>query len=139
MTLASIKIHPFDEEQTENQNDTITYTSKSLCCISIDSSIRQWVLQLVKTSRFDTFLLVMIVLNSVTMALVDYRHVDENYEPLTAGSWRNQTIEIAEVIFLVIFVMESLSKMIAFGFINGKNAYLKDAWNCFDFVIVVLR
>lgn len=81
----------------------------------------------------------MIVLNSVTMALVDYRHVDKNYEPLTAGSWRNQTIEIAEVIFLVVFVMESLSKMIAFGFINGKNAYLKDTWNCFDFVIVVLR
>ena len=36
-------------------------------------------------------------------------------------------------------VLTSHTSKYQFGFINGKNAYLKDAWNCFDFVIVVLR
>ena len=29
-------------------------------------------------------------------------------------------------------------KIVAFGFLFGRNHYLHDAWNCMDFLIVVM-
>ena len=40
--------------------------------------------------------------------------------------------------FSVIFVLESIIKIIAMGFIFHKHSYLRDAWNCLDFFIVVV-
>jgi len=38
----------------------------------------------------------------------------------------------------MIFALESILKIIAFGLIfNGPNSYLRNAWNINDFVIVI--
>ena len=39
---------------------------------------------------------------------------------------------------LVVLEAELAIKAIASGFINPPSAYLKDSWNCFDFVVVIL-
>ena len=39
----------------------------------------------------------------------------------------------------IVFVIEMILKILACGFIfNGKNSYLRNAWNILDFIIVTI-
>jgi voltage-dependent calcium channel L type alpha-1D len=93
--------------------------------------------QIVTSSFFNNAILVAIILNSIAIACVDYRFVDESYQPRTDDSLRNSVIEKAEIVFTIIFAAECLLKSIAFGFVRGKEAYLRDGWNVLDFIIVM--
>ena len=49
------------------------------------------------------------------------------------------TLIIIDTITTVIFALESLLKIIAFGFIlNGRPSYLRNLWNMLDFIIIIL-
>ncbi|CAB1336743.1 unnamed protein product, partial [Coregonus sp. 'balchen'] len=50
----------------------------------------------------------------------------------------NTSLESLEYIFLVIFTLECFLKIIAYGFIFHEGAYLRNAWNLLDFVIVFM-
>jgi hypothetical protein len=89
-------------------------------------------------SPFDKFILAAIVVNSITIACVDYRHIDSNYQPSTELSIRNNLIEKAEYIFTIIFSLECLLKCAAYGVWRGKQSYLRDGWNVLDFCIVAV-
>ena len=116
------------------------YASKSLGLFSLASQTRQWLIKnCTSGSFFDSFILVLILLNSLMMAFRDYRFVDANYEPVSDNSVRNYVAEKAEILFTIAFILECLTKILAFGFIEGEKAYLKSPWNVFDFVIVVCR
>lgn len=129
--MRSAEVHPMDGSM---------YAPFSLGFISIESPIRKWLIKVASPgTKFDFFILMMIILNSTLMAFVDYRYVNDDYEPLSDVSWRNRTLEIAEYIFLIIFFVECLAKIIAFGFIRGRHAYLRSSWNVFDFITVVIR
>ena len=39
---------------------------------------------------------------------------------------------------MVIFAVEALIKIIAYGFVLHSGAYLRNAWNVLDFVIVIV-
>lgn len=41
------------------------------------------------------------------------------------------------MIFLIIFILEFVIKVIARGFVLGKFTYLRDPWNCFDLLIII--
>lgn len=43
----------------------------------------------------------------------------------------------SDVVFMVMFTVEFLIKIIADGFIFGPRAYIKSAWNKFDFVVLI--
>ena len=110
---------------------------RSLNCTEKHAGLYKDLQQLVLSSLFNNFILVAIILNSITIACVDYRVVDDDYQPRTDGSVRNSIIEKAEIVFTIIFAAECLLKSIAFGFARGKEAYLKDGWNVLDFIIVL--
>ena len=90
------------------------------------------------SSIFDNFILAAIVLNSITLACVDYEHVDSQYQPSTDSSPRNLIIEKAEYVFTFIFACECILKCAAYGLWRGKQAYFRDGWNVLDFCIVVV-
>jgi len=46
--------------------------------------------------------------------------------------------EKVEYLFLAIFTIESVIKIIAFGFVCHQDAYLRNGWNILDFVIVTI-
>lgn len=46
--------------------------------------------------------------------------------------------EVAEYVFLAVFTMEAVLKIIAYGFLFHPGAYLRNGWNILDFVIVVV-
>jgi voltage-dependent calcium channel L type alpha-1D len=56
--------------------------------------------------------------------------------------YRNFHIYVAqeqlEFVFLVIFSLEAVVKIIAYGFVLHPGAYLRSGWNFLDFVIVVI-
>ena len=53
-----------------------------------------------------------------------------------------RTLVIFDVIFLIIFVIEAVLKIIAFGFFwnnyKGVQAYIRNGWNVLDFTVVVV-
>jgi len=46
--------------------------------------------------------------------------------------------EYVEYVFLVIFTLESIIKIVAYGFVLHPYAYLRSGWNFLDFTIVVV-
>ncbi|CAF5209100.1 unnamed protein product, partial [Rotaria magnacalcarata] len=50
----------------------------------------------------------------------------------------NSKLEQIEYIFLAIFTLESILKIIAYGLCLHPNAYLRNGWNLLDFTIVVV-
>lgn len=65
--------------------------------------------------------------------MVGDTYISEN-EPEDKG-WRDAS-HIVNLVFTFIFVLESLLKMVAFGFCVDKNSYLRDTWSILDFFIV---
>ncbi|KRX08462.1 hypothetical protein PPERSA_12943 [Pseudocohnilembus persalinus] len=51
-------------------------------------------------------------------------------------NWRNEMIDVSEIIFSIIFLLEFIIKSIGMGFFFGQGTYLKDGWNMLDFVVV---
>ena len=45
-------------------------------------------------------------------------------------------MKLIEDIFLVLYTIEMVLKILGLGFIFNKGAYLRDSWNILDFVIV---
>ena len=74
---------------------------------------------------FDTVALLVIISNSFVLATDD---------PTTDSTTPTQ--DLLDWIFLFLYTAEMTLKIMGFGFIFGKNAYLRDYWNVLDFIIV---
>jgi voltage-dependent calcium channel L type alpha-1D len=87
----------------------------------------------------EKFFLLTILLNSISMACIDYSNVDEDYQPLSETSVINGIIEKLEIVFTLIFLLETSLKAVAFGLIfNGPESYLRrDGWNVLDFFVTL--
>jgi hypothetical protein len=72
-----------------------------------------------------------IFLNSMFLAVYDYNDRDEKFP-------RNQAINVAGVIFTILFTVECVLKILAYGFIVHYKAYLRDGWNWIDFIVVIV-
>jgi hypothetical protein len=54
------------------------------------------------------------------------------------GTRKAHFIDACEWVYLLIFTVELLAKILAYGFWHNEHAYLKDAWCQLDFVVVSL-
>ncbi|XP_028398945.1 sodium channel protein 60E-like isoform X2 [Dendronephthya gigantea] len=84
------------------------------------------VLSVVKHKYFDAFILFVILISSMSLALEDI-HLDSKPD-------LKAFLKMFNLVVAVIFVLEFLLKLFAFGFVH----YFRDAWNCLDFFIVVV-
>jgi voltage-dependent calcium channel L type alpha-1D len=100
--------------------------------------LRLRVIWLVTSRLFDQFVLLLIFANTITLAIVDLRHVDANGDPESRGSLRNTVANYADITFTVLFAGECTLKIIAMGFIVERGAYLMDPWNWIDFLVVFI-
>ncbi|OAD53497.1 Voltage-dependent calcium channel type D subunit alpha-1 [Eufriesea mexicana] len=88
-------------------------------------------IDVVEWKPFEWLILMTIFANCVALAVyTPYPYGDSN---LT-----NQYLEKIEYIFLVIFTVECVMKIIAYGFVAHPGAYLRNGWNILDFSIVVI-
>ena len=59
------------------------------------------------------------------------------YRIADCGAFCYRRQEKTEVYFLAIFCVEATFKIVALGFVLHQGAYLRNAWNIMDFVVVV--
>ena len=106
-------------------------TGYSLFMFSRTNRLRIWDKKIVYHNYFDYFILVVIVMSSITLAL-------EN--PLNdPNSGLIQNLRIINICMTCVFCIECLMKIIAGGFVfNGKDSYLRNSWNLVDFFIVII-
>ena len=50
---------------------------------------------------------------------------------------RNEIINYFGLFFNVIFILEFILKVVAYGFVMQRNSYLRDGWNVLDFIVVI--
>lgn len=105
----------------------IDQESRSLYCFSHDNCLRIRLKLLIENPYFEGFIYHMIALNSLLLAM-DTPILDDEYQ--------KNTISMILTIISIIFIVESVIKIIVMGFISGPRSYLKDPWNILDFIIV---
>lgn len=107
------------------------YDKNSCYIFHGESWFRRMVVKLSCWPMFDNFIILLILLNSVMLALYDYTDRDSE------TTW-NKTIDNIGNIFTYIFIGEAVIKIIAMGFFMHRNAYLRDYWNWLDFIVVCI-
>ncbi|GBM69807.1 Voltage-dependent calcium channel type D subunit alpha-1 [Araneus ventricosus] len=89
------------------------------------------VLDLFFCRPFEYLILLTIFCNCVALAIyTPHACMDSNR--------LNHYLEKTEYLFLVIFMIECIMKIIAYGFLFHPGAYLRSGWNFLDFVIVII-
>ncbi|XP_028408443.1 voltage-dependent R-type calcium channel subunit alpha-1E-like [Dendronephthya gigantea] len=120
---------PFgSDSQTEVIPPRKAYTS--LWLFSETNPFRVRCKAIVDSKPFDYFILLTIFANCILLAM-------NTPLPNEDKSITNERIESAEIYLLVIFGIECILKVIAFGFLLHPGSYLRSGWNMLDFVVVV--
>ena len=60
------------------------------------------------------------------------------YDPSFVDKYTKNTAELMESIISIFFIVELLFRVIASGLFMTKNSYLKDAFNVFDFFLIMM-
>lgn len=119
--------------QRKNELIRKALTGKSCGCFSKHNRLRLQLARVVHTQRFDNFILLLIVISTLLLALESPSLTECGTNcPLFV------TMLYMDVVFTALFVVEMLMKIVVYGFISTKAAYLKDPWNVLDFVIVMV-
>jgi len=87
-----------------------------------DKGIRKIIYNLTQSKFFDNFIIMVILMNMMTMA-VDFYGSSPSF---------TENLDILNLIFTIIFILECILKNIA----NGFSGYFYYGWNKFDFFVV---
>ncbi|XP_048270528.1 muscle calcium channel subunit alpha-1 isoform X9 [Bombus affinis] len=104
---------------------------RALFCLPLKNPVRKMCIDVIEWKPFEWLILMTIFANCIALAV---------YTPYPFGdsNLTNQYLEKIEYIFLVIFTLECVMKIIAYGFVAHPGAYLRNGWNILDFSIVVI-
>ena len=107
------------------------YENKSLNLFDATNPARRFCFAVVDDKQFDYLIMVFILISSLTMAFESPKALKDD-RAATA-------FEAIDITFTIIFGMEMVAKIIAFGlYQDDDGAYLRDPWNCMDCFIVVI-
>ena len=95
-----------------------------------DNKVRHFLANVMANSYFESFILAIIFISSLTLALDSPR--------LDPASTTKAAIEVLDQIFAVLFVLEMAAKMVSLGVYFPENAYLKSPWNLLDGFISII-
>uniref|UniRef100_A0A158PKH5 Voltage-dependent L-type calcium channel subunit alpha n=1 Tax=Angiostrongylus costaricensis TaxID=334426 RepID=A0A158PKH5_ANGCS len=113
------------------QSNVVERSERSLLCLSLNNPLRKICIAIVEWRPFEYLILMMICANCIALAV---------YQPYPAqdSDSKNTILEQIEYLFIVVFTIECILKVVALGFICHQGAYLRNAWNILDFIIVVI-
>ncbi|XP_074833425.1 voltage-dependent L-type calcium channel subunit alpha-1S [Carettochelys insculpta] len=105
--------------------------ARALFCLTLQSPLRKACISIVEWKPFEIIILLTIFANCIALAV---------YLPMPEDDTNasNSSLEKIEYIFLIIFTIEAMLKIIAYGFLLHTDAYLRNGWNVLDFAIVSL-
>jgi uncharacterized membrane protein len=95
-----------------------------------ENKFRLLIARLVTHKYFDPFIMSLIFISTILMAVDSPLNDPE--------STLSQVLNIIDIVITSFFVIESVTKIIVYGFIfNGPDSYLRISWNVMDFIIVI--
>ncbi|CAF3322654.1 unnamed protein product [Rotaria socialis] len=115
----------------KRRQTTPEHPRRALFCLSLDNKLRRTCIKLVEWKPFEYLVLFTIFCNCAALAL-------SKPLPNNDTTPTNSILEQIEYIFLAIFTLEVILKIIAYGLCLHPNAYLRSGWNLLDFIIVVV-
>lgn len=103
-------------------NNAVERTERSLLCLRQTNPIRKFAISITEWRPFEWLILLMICANCIALAV---------YQPYPAqdSDSKNTILEQVEYLFIVVFTIECVLKVIAMGFLFHSGAYLRNAWN----------
>ncbi|EDO36844.1 predicted protein [Nematostella vectensis] len=137
LDLSSVPVTPC---MSPTDNPTVDIKVPTSCCskradwslyvFAPDNRFRMLNKELYQNKWFDRTVLLFILLNCVVMALEG--------PSVLPGSLERRVIDICMYVFLGIFTIEMMVKVIALGLWIGPDAYLRSGWNVMDGFLVVI-
>ena len=114
----------------------------SLFCFGPRSWVRNRCILLMTHPNFDSAVLVLIAYSSALLAVTDYSHIYLDGPnlglPRAEGSLRNTVAERSDFyVCTPLFLLELVVRVISMSFCSGPRSYIRNPWNCLDFVVVV--
>ena len=124
----------FMHDGADDKGAPYKFSKTSLFCLTDSNVIRKMFVWLATWKWFDYFITLAIILNSFMLASTDYQN---RLEPDYESTW-TPTQEKIDLGFSIVFIFECFVKIVAMGFVFHKFSYLREAWNCLDFFIVLV-
>ena len=138
------KAEEFDGAEFKFHGSTHYFDPVSLYCLNGENKFRRYVVWLITWPAFDTFITIVILINSVMLGMrnMSFRMTvqcedDDSRIKTDIDKW-NENLETAGVFLTAIFLFEAVAKIIGMGFVSHKTGYLRDYWNWLDFFVVVV-
>eukprot|EP00798_Chlamydomonas_sp_ICE-L_P011748 gene11748-34474_t len=103
---------------------------KVLFLFGITNQVRIWNCRLVSLKVFDWFMLGAILANCVTPAMGSNR-------PGFSESTTGQALIMSNYVFVAVFTIEFITKVMAYGFLLEPKTYLRNGWNILDFIVLI--
>ncbi|XP_077001970.1 voltage-dependent L-type calcium channel subunit alpha-1F isoform X2 [Tamandua tetradactyla] len=104
---------------------------RALFCLTLANPLRRFCISIVEWKPFDILILLTIFANCVALGVyIPFPEDDSNTT--------NHNLEQVEYVFLVIFTVETMLKIVAYGLVLHPSAYIRNGWNLLDFIIVVV-
>jgi len=123
----ALPAYPDDDDTMSGPDQQKNYATVSLCCLSVTNPFRNKIIQICCVNPwFDRTVLLVIMVNCVFLAL------DKEVEMIT------KNMDLIDFVFLNIYTLEMIFKIIAMGFFMRAHSYLRDSWNILDFSVVIL-
>eukprot|EP00755_Sulcionema_specki_P015465 Sspe_Gene.59469::Locus_32653_Transcript_1_1_Confidence_1.000_Length_6391::g.59469::m.59469 len=131
MRLASQDEAPSSPGSAAGREAVMHRAGSSLGIFSQDHVVRRALATIVLHPRFNDFMLLIILINAVFLALDDY------YANERPGGRR--LLDIGNMVFVVIFILELVAKVIVLGLYRAPSSYFRSRWNRIDAVVVVAQ
>jgi Ca2+-binding EF-hand superfamily protein len=136
--LMKLGLVPFNYESHSVRR---RYAPRSLYCLGAGSRLRRGCVWLANWKWFDRFILVSIFANTAILAIEDYQDIGHYADQHGIAGYtmntRNSVVQASEIIFNTIYTFETVTKIVAMGFIVDPGSYLRDLWHWLDFIVVV--
>jgi hypothetical protein len=128
-TMLSKAADSDEDEKLEHINASVSGPQgNTFFIIPPTNVVRRKSWKIIRSSLFDRYIMVVVMMTSV-ISVVDLIKLDPG-----------PTMRLAALndFFTVLFCAECAMKILALGFVLGENAYLRNTFNCVDFLVVLL-
>jgi voltage-dependent calcium channel L type alpha-1D len=122
-------LHP-STAKTRNKTNHAPLHGKSLLLFPPHSKLRQTLAAITSHAIFDAFITI-IILGSCAALIAETSHV------LSTNNQMKAAYLTVDIILMVIFGLEFIFKIIAYGLVGHKGSYLRNGWNVIDFLTVI--
>jgi hypothetical protein len=117
--------NPMSEETTDTQYER----EVAWGCLTPQNPVRKFLFWFIRWRPFTWFIVLAIVVNTAMLG---------TFDPLDPDAPTNRMLNGSELVFLAIFALEAILKLIAMGAFRHPGAYFRDGWNWLDFLIVII-